>query len=417
VEKKPQKVASYTILTIRGTVYAGYDAALLTTGSANIVVDGGSIIVLYGCVFLADKASSVTARRYTSTTVLGTDAVTIDGGMLGIEEFQGMAEIEKVFPSVKKGQLIVENIVNASSIMPSDVSKIEGTSRDRMLLVLLAGGKEEEDTELSIPEGLLLATNAGIASVETLTINGGFEVYSDITISDSQTKTLEVTGEFMVGSGATLTVENAVEIASPGSVMLGYGGKLKTTADGTVKFGKTTFSGADEWTAAASGDDAVSTSVSIVSYEQGALVVFNPSGTSTTGFLAAFSGKPVITQGTGLNNELAIGQNTVIHLQGTASEQARRIVLKSGAYPGCLTFYYASSKVLADAGSGGTKDSYLYNLTIGGKAVEVNSDYSTDFWRDSSNKLVQLGGTTAGMIKASTMTSEDVKIDSTVEID
>jgi hypothetical protein len=416
----------YATLTISGAVYVGYGTALLNTGSASIVVDqGGNITVLYGGTFLIDTVSAVVVRSYSSTTALGTDAVTIDGGMLGIEKIQHMTEIAKVFPSVKKGRLVAESIVKASSIMPSDiskdVSKIEGISKDRMLLVFLDGGKAEEDTELSIPEGLVLVTNTSIASVETLTVDGVLDLYSDITISDSQTKTLEVTGELIMEPDTTLTVEKAVEkaveIAAPGILTLGYGSKLKTTAGGTVKFGKTTFSGAGEWTAVAFGEeaDAVRTSVSIVSYEEGALVAFNPSGASTAGFLVAFE-KPVITQGTGLNNELVIWQNTIIHLQGTTDDPVGQIVLESGANPGCLTLYHTSSKVLAGAGTGGTKVPTLYDLTIGGQAVRMNYRSSMDFLKDSGNKLLQLGTTTNLKITASTTAGEDVEIDSTAVI-
>jgi hypothetical protein len=396
-------------LNIEGNVYVGYNTILESTGSSGYVfIEEGSLTVLYGGVLVLD--SSITVKKHSSSsTLLGTSAVTIDGGALAITTLKNDSEIKKLFPSVKKGRLIVGKLTNVSGIMPSDVTEIDGISENRMLIVSLHYGKTETEKSLTIPKGLILTVNQNLANVETLEINGGLVINADVTISG--VKTLTVNGELAVGSAKTLTVENEVEIS--GILTLKKGGKLATTVDGTIKFANTTFSGAGAWMADAIGDDTDNTGLSIISKGTEAAIMFNGND-SQSGILIA-SGTPLITQSVGPDNTFYIYNDVIIYLAGTATEKAGQITLESGANSGLLAFYDETSIVLAGA-EDGTNVTPLKNLTIGENPASVSG---MKIFKNSGNKLTQLFGNNPskwGLIYASETPGKDVEINSTAAV-
>jgi hypothetical protein len=395
-------------LYTNGTVYVGYGAVLESTDSISdhIYMYGGRLTVLYGGVLVLKRASTV-QRQNSSSTALGTSEVTIDGGTLVIKELWGnIAYIEELFSSVKKGQLIINFLDAAAGTMPSDITKIDGISKNRVLRVPLTySAATETEKSLTIPEGLILTINQNLANVETLEVNGGLVINADVTISGE--KTLTVNGELVMGSAKTLTVENDVEIS--GVVTLEKGAKLATAETGTVKFGETTFSGIGAWTAGATGDDTDDTSLSIISGGTEAAIMFNRDDASQAGTLTA-SGTPVITQTAGQDNAFYIYDYVTINL-GTIGQ----ITLESGPNPGLLAFYDGTSIVLAGA-EDGTNVTPLKNLTIGGNPASVSD---MKIFKNSGNKLTQLFGSNPsewGLIYASETPGKDVEINSTAAV-
>jgi hypothetical protein len=398
-------------LDIEGTVYVGYNAYLVSLGtSGNIYIEGGNLAVLNGGTLILDL--SITVRKADgSSTLIGTNAVTIDGGRLVIERVQDIVGIEKVFPSVKKGQLIIEELSNVSTVMPSHITKIAGVSENRMLMVSLAGSKTETEESLAIPPGMMLEINQNLASVETLEVNGGLVINTSVTISG--TKTLTVNGELVVGPSSTLTVENDVEMPIYGVVTLQKGGKLKTAGSGTVKFGKTTFSGNGEWTAGATNDEDADTSLRIISGGTEAALLFNGNA-SQTGTLTA-SGTPVITQAAGKDNAFILYERVTINLAGD-SPKAGQITLKSGTNPGTLAFYEDTSIVQMGTATG-TQVGSTSNLTIGEKSIIVSN--MKVLKNNDDNKLTSLAGDDPlkwGIISASSTQGNDVEINSTAVV-
>jgi hypothetical protein len=396
-------------LYTNGTVYVGYGAALESTDSTSdhIYMYGGSLTVLYGGVLVLKRAGTV-QRQNSSSTALGTSAVTIDGGTLVIKELWGdIADIEELFSSVKKGQFIINFLDATKGTMPSGITKIDGISKNRVLRVPLTySAATETEKSLTIPEGLILTVNQNLANVETLEVNGGLAIDADVTISGE--KTLTVNGELVVGSAKTLTVGNDVEIS--GILTLEKGAKLATTDTGMVKFGETTFRDIGAWTAGATGDDTDNTSLSIISGGTEAAIMFNRDDASQVGTLTATSGNPVITQAAGQDNAFYIYDYVTINL-GTIGQ----ITLESGPKPGLLAFYDGTSIVLAGAGDG-TNVTSLKNLTIGGKPASV-SDMKV--FKNSGNKLTQLFGSNPlewGLIYASETPGKDVEINSTAAV-
>jgi hypothetical protein len=420
-------IASSGELVVKGTVYVGYGSLLRVTNSASgyIQMSGGSVNVLYGGALVLHNALDIQTGGSGAVTSLGTSAVTIDGGTLVVEVLQDKAAINNAFASVKRGMLVVESLTDATSIMPSDITSI-AVSETRMLAVTLitsplgSPGKKETEPSLTIPEWLMLTVYGDdvLADVEEFQINGVLEVNTDLTISSGTT--LNIAGELIMGYLDTLTIDKKVEIPEYGALTLMKDAKLTTTANGQAVFGKTTFEGEGTWTASASatgGEQPVgtSTSVSIVSFKEGALVAFNPHSGSTavTGVLTA-SGTPVITQAVGQNNALIIWNNTVIDLAGTGADKAGQITLKKSiTYSGTLTFYSDTSKILAGAGTGGTPINGITGPSIGEKSIIITGLKKDDFKNDGG-KLVQLGGAHAGSISASPAANGDVVINSTV---
>jgi hypothetical protein len=413
---------NYKTLTVKGTVYVGYAAVLdVSNGYSDIsIVEGGSVTVLDGGGLLLYDDLNIKNGSYGSKTALGTNTVTVDGGTLVVKKLKDKAAIENAFSSVKKGLLVVESLTDASGVMPSDILTITGISENRQLAVSLEKCKKETETSLAIPEWLKLTVyKDALDDVKTLTINGTLEVNSALTISGD--KTLSIAGELMVGPTGALTIEKEVTIPEYGILTLYEGGKFTTTATGKAVFGKTTFGGGGgvgTWTASAIGgsdSNSAVNSVSIVSFEEGAVVAFNKNARSDDilGILIA-SGTPVITQAAGWNNAFVIWANTVIELSGTGDDKAGQITLESGKNPGKLTFYSALSMVFAGNETAGSAVSGT-NKTIGGKAI-ISNGLSSDDFKNANGKLFMLGGSNKGYITASKTAGQDVEINSTVAI-
>jgi hypothetical protein len=411
---------SYGTLTVEGTMYVGYAATLECSSSygIKIVDEGGSVTVLDGGGLLLYDDLNIKNGSYGSETALGTNTVNIDGGTLVVKKLKDKAAIENAFSSVKKGLLAVESLTDASSIMPSDILTITGISENRQLAVSLEKGKKETETSLDIPEWLKLTVyKDALDDVNTLAINGTLEVNSTLTISGD--KTLSIAGELIVGTTGALAIEKEVIISKYGILTLKEGGKLTTAAGGKAVFGKTTFEGAGTWKADAVGgsnSNYAVNSVSIVSFEEGAVIAFNKNARSDDilGILIA-SGTPVITQAAGGNNELVVWANTFIELSGTSTAKAGQITLKSGENPGKLTFYSASSMVSAGNETAGSVV-YGTNKTIGGKTIIISNGLSSGNFKNANGKLFLLGGSNAGYITASETAGNDVEINSTVAI-
>jgi hypothetical protein len=242
--------------------------------------------------------------------------------------------------------------------------------------------------EASLPAGATYIVASAANTVGTLTVDTGNELLvADGVLGASQPAD---TGYGHNGSSSKLVLTGAS----------GANG-AKLTGAGSVKAGTVTIVGG---TAGTASWQAVTGNITI---EADTITA------ASSGVLTAVTGtaKPSIT--VPLTGELTIAAATTINLAGTSSAEIGTITLTSGTGPGKLTFAANTSKVLVGAGAGGDAITGLTSPTIGTKAIVVTGLAKEDF-QNASEKLVQLGGATAGNFTASTTGSNDVVISSTV---
>jgi hypothetical protein len=210
-------------LTVKGKVYVNYDTTLTASdGNGAIVADGGSVTVLIGGNLNVASAASVVDTAGT--------LVSINGGTLTVASLASTA-IGTTLGYITKGELVVTALSNASSVMPSDITKIAGISKDKRLTV--AAGKAETVATLTIPAGLDLTAFGGdtFQNITTLTVNGK--------LTADAAATLAAATKIDVGNGGTLVIPGAaVAVASAGvDIEVGNGGTL-TAAGATNEWAK-----------------------------------------------------------------------------------------------------------------------------------------------------------------------------------
>jgi hypothetical protein len=199
----------------------------------------------------------------------------------------------------------------------------------------------------------------------------------------------------------TLTLETGVQLKVGDSTKplwfagdAGTSGGAQLKGPGEIVAGKTTISGGSRGWQVFGGD-----TIGIWSPSATTATIAN-SGTGATVFRAMGAGA-TITQDDG--GSLTIAGNTAIELQGSPTSAWGVIVLK--ADDGQLAFAATSSKLVLGAGTGGAAPTGITTLEIGGKAVDNSSLVPADFLQTggpggTGGVLVQIGGTTAGSIAA-----------------
>ncbi|MDR1443573.1 MAG: hypothetical protein LBI94_01725, partial [Treponema sp.] len=227
-------------LTVEGTLWVGYGAALTVGDSSEpIVVDGGVVNVVTGGTLSIDSADSIQDAE--GETALGTAAVSIVNGKLAYTDGSGFDTTTKIAAAlgyITSGTLDVGEV----ELKPSEVTGI--TIPQNKSLIANTGDTDETATTLIIPAGLVLTTGDDLDSVTELTVYGTLTASSATLKSDGAALTVGANGSASIGAATLLTSTVEGSLTLNGDLTLDTDAVLTITAQAEL-------SGSDKIIAAA----------------------------------------------------------------------------------------------------------------------------------------------------------------------
>ena len=333
--------------------------------------------------------------RFTTTGTLGTvAALTVNGGLDA-----GGATLASAGASItlgSKGQADLGNVkLLADVTVPAGAGFQLGAGSDfNTHIVTFTKGRQDIISDIDL-------AFSGIGA-------GGWTLAGDIALTAGQSIVIPASTTVIVQAGNKITNGGTIVLAPTASLVLAtpnaITGGAKIEGAGSLIAGATAITGAWE----AVGTTTAASTVTILSAATGATIT---AATNATGLKAGAVGA-TITQAAGASeNALTIAAATAINLAGTTSAALGTILLTANTNPGNLSLT-ATSKILIGAGTGGSNASAITTITIGGKSVTSSGFATADYKTVGSDplNLVQIGGTTAGTLKASTTSGNDVSI-------
>ncbi|MDR0589112.1 MAG: hypothetical protein LBG25_01055, partial [Spirochaetaceae bacterium] len=403
-------LSSLTSLDVKGSLTA--DAALLSR-LETLTVSGS--LTAASASYTKVKALTVGAEFAVTRDLGALETLTVTAG--GAFEGVGVGGTEGVTITVASGAS-----AEVGAITNLKPSTIEGALIATSYTVYGAGGTPAPGTPLSVAAGGTVNGITFPAPVKVAAVAAGSATIEGITIEEDQLLTIPASATLVIAAGAPGTGETPAEnlFVYEGQVVIEATGKLvlatASTANvgrikgtGTITAGTTTITGA--WEAVAATSDAGT--LTILGAATGATITAD--GTNATGLKAGAAGA-AITQAVGASNNLSIGANTVINLDGTDAAAVGKLVLTGdGTNPGKLTLTDTST---VQCGSPTLGTPYSSAAKIGGKTFDVGStaDVYTAANTDAAGKFGGIKGSSGDKTFIGGDATNTIEIDSTKEV-